>query len=58
MDVVLEMDPESARGHFLLARARRELGELDGALASVRRSLELDSANEAARALEAELSGR
>ena len=58
LDVALEMDPESARSHLLLAKARRELGELDGALASVRRALELDGANEDARALESELAER
>ena len=39
-----------------LARAHRDLGDLDQALTDVRRSLEYDAINEEAKSLEEELS--
>lgn len=56
LDVFLQLYPESARGHLLLAQAHRDLGELDQALIDVRRSLEYDAGNEDAISLEEELS--
>jgi hypothetical protein len=56
LDVFLQLYPESARGHLLLAEAHRALGELDEALIDVRRSLEYDATNEEAKSLEEELS--
>ena len=56
LDVFLQLYPESARGHLLLAQAHRDLGELDQALIDVRRSLEYDAGNEDAMSLEEELS--
>ena len=57
LDAFLQMYPESARGHLLLAQAHRDLGELNQALIDVRRSLEYDASNEEAKSLEQELSG-
>jgi len=55
LDVFLQLHPESAQGHVLLAQAHRDLGDLDQALLDVRRALEYDADNEAAKTLEEEL---
>ena len=56
LDVFLQLYPDSARRHLLLAQAHRDLGDLDQALTDVRRSLEYDAGNEEAKSLEEELS--
>lgn len=58
LDVFLQLYPESARGYLLLAKAHRELGDLEQALTDVRRALEYDSGNKEAKSLEQELSER
>lgn len=55
LDVFLQLHSESAQGHVLLAQAHRDLGDLDQALLDVRRALEYDADNEAAKTLEEEL---
>ena len=57
LDVLLQLYPESARGHLSRAQAHRDLGDLDKALIDVRRSLEYDGGNEEAKSLEEELCG-
>ena len=41
----LKIDPDSAQGHFLLARARRESGNIPGALTAVEEAIRLDGTN-------------
>ena len=41
----LKIDPDSAKGHFLLARARRESGNIPGALTAVEEAIRLDGTN-------------